>query len=388
MIYSCSSPLFITNNNIELYKIIEDDKIGYIDQKGKLRIKAEFERCSSNFDYDFCTEDFYAGELAIIKLNSKFGLINQKGEIVLEPTFDVLEWTVEPHNFIAKKGNKYGVINSKGETILPFIFDSRYFLIQNEIFHNSIDGQNYYYNPKTGKKTKSEYDYSTPFTFKYSVVQKNGKYGLINKKLETVIKPKYDKLGNYRNGLINAKIGNKWVFINKENKVVIDDNFEFASSFQNGIATVKKNKYGAIDSLGNILIPFKYEYLSYEGNDPKGIPVFQFSNKENYFSYNSKNGLINIKRDTILEPKYSDIFYLEDIAQVSSESGVGIIDIKKNKIIIPMVFDSVNFYEFGLSIVFYSDDEGNEYFGYINRRKKIIWAQNKKLLLKKLKNSG
>lgn len=54
-----------------------------------------------------------------------------------------------------------------------------------------------------------------------------------------------------------------WGYKDKQGLVKIDPQFQYASKFMGGIAIVAKDeKLGAIDESNNLILPFRYEYLS------------------------------------------------------------------------------------------------------------------------------
>ncbi len=384
---SCTGPLYITKENIELYRIIENGKVGYIDQKGKIRIEPLYELCTDKYGDPGCTLDFDSESFAIIKRNGQYGLINWKGEVVLPPQFDELIHEAESL-YIAKKDNKYGIINSSGDTIVPFIFNTEYYLDPYKIFPSRVKYHSTIYNPMNDSLTLINYDDIAPFLGgEYAEVKKNNKIGLINNRLELVLDTIYQELGYLSSGVINAKIDNKWEYLNLNGENVFSESYEFASEFEDGVATVKKGKYGAIDTSGREILPFDFIYLEYAGENDAGERVFMFCNKEDYYYKEAKCGLINLKGDTILSSQFSEIYYFYDIAEVTlSEYGTsGVINIKTGETIIPFNFDKVEYYEFFLTTLYFSDSEGSQFYGYINHNNKIIWSNNKELLKEKLK---
>jgi hypothetical protein len=382
---SCTTPLIITKKNIELYYIIEEGKLGYIDQKGKTRIEPKFEVPEEQDFNSDCTLEFNGGSFAIVKESGRYNIINWTGSKTNPFPFDEII-PQSDSSFIAKQNGKYGLINHQGETIVPFIFDSQFFINTN-VFPGKIDNKYVVYNPANKSIIDLPYDRVSPFFRNYAEVGTNGKIGLINKDLQLVLDTTYQELGYFRSGRINAKIDNQWIFINIHGNMVISDSFKEASRFENGIATVKKDKYGAIDTSGNIVVPFQYEYLSYEGLSYNGDHVFMFCDQEKYYRSGSKRGLVNQDLDTLLNPDYNNLFYFFDIveASLSDHAQSGVIDLKKKKIIIPFIFDDTWYYEDGLSTLYFSDEDEKQYFGYVNRRNKIIWSNNRTLLKKKLK---
>lgn len=120
------------------------------------------------------------------------------------------------------------------------------------------------------------YEDAAAFRDEYAVYRKNGKYGAINSKGKTVIKPQYNMLGAYGSGLfpfLNDK--GKWGYINRANRIQIESIFDNATPFSYGYASVKKGKYwGLIDVMGNEIMPFDYK-KSIEIISPKKVKFLQ-----------------------------------------------------------------------------------------------------------------
>lgn len=99
-----------------------------------------------------------------------------------------------------------------------------------------------------GKKKKK-----LPFTEGLRAVEKEGKWGFINKTKEQVIPFEYDEVRPFDEGLAMVRTGEQWGYIDKSGKIVIPLEYDDVSNFNNGHAFVKKDgRLGLIDSLGNI----------------------------------------------------------------------------------------------------------------------------------------
>ena len=85
--------------------------------------------------------------------------------------------------------------------------------------------------------------------------ERSGKKGFINKKGFIVVKPIYDNVGSFSEGLARVKLNGKWGFIDKKGNVVIKPEYVTAISFNNGLALVLLNggDWGYIDYKGNLV---------------------------------------------------------------------------------------------------------------------------------------
>lgn len=119
-------------------------------------------------------------------------------------------------------------------------------------------------------------------------IMKEGLYGFIDYNGIEFIKPQYDKYCAFRNGFACVQKDEKWGFINKKNELIIpyeyenteDSKFMFEEHIKDGkfillSAVIKNGRYGFIDALNNIIIPFEYEDTAFKDNEKpsKFIPV-------------------------------------------------------------------------------------------------------------------
>jgi len=125
-------------------------------------------------------------------------------------------------------------------------------------------------------------------------VNRNGKYGFINKFGQEVIPIKYENVGEFYNDLVDAKLNGKWGFINSSGEEVIQLKYDYVDDFSKGIAEAKLDeKYGCIDLNGQVIIPLKYER----------IWIFNHLNFVRV-ELNGKCGIFNKSGEEIIAPKY------------------------------------------------------------------------------------
>lgn len=127
----------------------------------------------------------------------------------------------------------------------------------------------------------------------YSIIEKNHKKGLINKKGRVLIPAEYDDLGWTNGGtqlienVIGFKKGGLWGVLNTKNEKVTDPIYTSLTKFnENWIVASKKLSfnsnivYGVIDAKGNAEIPFQYHKLEVRNNQ-----LIASVNKEDNYVY-------------------------------------------------------------------------------------------------------
>ncbi len=94
-------------------------------------------------------------------------------------------------------------------------------------------------------------------------IERNGKYGFIDKSGNTKIPFIYRYAGNFYEGLarVRKRKNSKYGFIDESGNTKISFIYDDAKPFYGGLARVKKNgKYGFIDKSGNTKIPLIYDH--------------------------------------------------------------------------------------------------------------------------------
>ena len=107
-----------------------------------------------------------------------------------------------------------------------------------------------------------QYEHIDYFSDDLALVQREGKYGFIDKLGNEIVALKYDDALPFSENLAAVEQNEKFGFIDTTGKVVIDFLFNDAASFSAGLAKVENNgKYGFIDKTGKIAIDLQYDYV-------------------------------------------------------------------------------------------------------------------------------
>ena len=195
---------YFDNDGLARLRLASTSKCGIVDvETGNTLIPFEYDDINLPSEGLLCAEK-----------DDKYGYVNMKNEIIIPFIYDDANDFSEGLALVGKKDKlmvtnqglmwkkKYGFINKIGEIEIPFKFADQTF-VSSDGFHNGlaaigVDRQNYVY---------------------------AGAIGYINKNGDFIISPQYDS----------------------------------ASSFFCGVAVVEKNdKYGAINTNGDVIVPIRY----------------------------------------------------------------------------------------------------------------------------------
>ena len=141
--------------------------------------------------------------------------------------------TKEEMAIVNEKG-KYGVLDNNGNVIIKPVYD--------EI--SNFDDRN-------DKNIKTEHPHVLNLHWlhnyygeEYAIAEYNGKYGVVNKKNEMVVKPIYDSISKLFNGFSVIKLDNKYGFLNDKFEVVQKPIFKEVREFLGNVTFVQSNANG------------------------------------------------------------------------------------------------------------------------------------------------
>lgn len=177
----------------------------------------------------------------------KWGYVDESGSTVIGYKYD------EAGNFkdgraMVKKGDNYGYIDPDGKTII-------------DIKYNIIEYQ-----------STSIYRVAADGKYKDGVLF-DEKYGFITTDGTVLLKPEYEEIGAFKNGMAYIKKGDNYGYINDRIEIVIPCKYKAVGSFNtDGVVWVNDGgkfekdspgkisggKFGIIDTTGNIIVKPEY----------------------------------------------------------------------------------------------------------------------------------
>jgi hypothetical protein len=195
---------------------------------------------------------YFYGKVCPIKLNRKWGLINEKGEFVISPKYDFIggftdikEWKLNsygcaPVGIEINSVLKYSAINSQFQEISEFLYDEIC------LFEEGI-----------------------------ATVRIGEKWGAMNSLGEIIVPIEFNHISDCHNGFIEVGLGDyerffigHFGFFDKLGKKITKIVYESLRGFENGFSIFKKNGfYGLLNNFGNEVIYAKYEELEYVYED-------------------------------------------------------------------------------------------------------------------------
>jgi hypothetical protein len=183
-------------------------------------------------DCAFDAIGYFFDGLAEASKQGKWGVIDEKGQWVIQPLFDELAFF---HKGLtgASSGGKWGLIDGKGNWLIEPLFE------EVKPVHDGDEGI-------------------------CAMVGKGGKRGLINDKGEWILEPVFDTIDSYWHcGCLLVSKDGKYNFLDKNGRFLSDSGFEKAFVFEQGLALVRVDgeKWGVMNTYGDWVVKPVFELL-------------------------------------------------------------------------------------------------------------------------------
>lgn len=257
----------------------------------------------------------FAEGLAAVKQDGKWGFIDARGFVAIEPAFEEVTGFSEKVA-AARVGPKWGYINPQGEFQLAADLDfaSRYShgfstfgVLTGGVMHYGV------FNNRWALVTLPKWGEKLDFSEGPAVVRTaNGKpympvaappppkgpfkFGYINLNGDYLIPAKFDGGLAFRDGLAAVEAGGKWGYVDFDGKMVIAPQFGAGGYFSEGLAAEAgtDGKFGYIDKEGHFAIPATFD----EARDfSEGLAAVKLADK---WGYIDKSGTF------VITPQFAD----------------------------------------------------------------------------------
>lgn len=368
----------------------------------------QFIECDYDSQYNIValSNDFFK-----IEYNGKFGVISNRGKILIAPLFDNLILENDSINIVVEKNGKFGLINSKNEIILEFEYD-----LLNKL------GNNYYKGIKDkelfliniGNKKIVSYGKNKDIKFynnKFFILE-NEKIDVYNEELNLLTtyegdnifkindkvlllqKDKdlfliYDKLILYHEDI--EQIFEEYMVVNygntKQLKKIGESNpllQGYSSIFMNTINSViveKNNNFGVVSLNNEIVIPINYTritpfYQGYYGVEKNNTFYKKDNNGNLILEDEYKCGLIDEKGREAIEVNYEAIInFNKYFAILLDKNSIKVIELENKKEILSTDIGEIEIFD-NDKIIF---KENDKILLYNKKGKIILTIKNEKI---------
>jgi WG containing repeat len=276
----------VSTEDNKYFSVEKDGLYGFINRRNKVII-------SPRYTY---AEDFCEG-LATVESGDKYGAINKKGDTIIPIIYDDIFAGFTKGLGAVTKNDSSGYINKKGKVVIPLIYETTYPFLSKYAQVVTFSGDYLIINKKgkvvdkkkVGKKRLWPPLDSYPGSFTTSTGR-----GRLNAKGDTIIPPLYRATGNfYENRSIVQDQNNKWGVYDDKGNLIVKPTYDNILHYSEGLTAVQLNgKYGYIDLNGKTVVEHLYDYAE------------SFNNNRAYVELNGKGGYINRKGEVVIPFKF------------------------------------------------------------------------------------
>ena len=235
-----------------LFPVRVNDRYGYIDQRGKLVIKPQF----------IDAREFSEGLARVWVAGGKgrWGYVDLTGKMAIPAQF---EWAEDFSEGLAvvKIDGKYGVIDKTGQLLFTMggCRQIGYFHESLATVQDANTGKWGYIGPSGDIVIQAALDYAGPFHESVAAVRFGSDWVYMDRNGKPAIPYKFERAENFSEGLAAIQINGKWGFIDKTGNWVINHVYDGVENFSEGLAAVRVDgEWGFIDKTGTVVIPIKY----------------------------------------------------------------------------------------------------------------------------------
>ncbi|MBD3327809.1 hypothetical protein GF340_00735 [Candidatus Peregrinibacteria bacterium] len=328
--------------------------------------------CNSANEHPLESADAQMGEVALwpVEKDGKWGFINAKGEMKIQPRFDFAR-EFSQGLALVDVNKKRGFIRPSGNyAIAPQFFEAASFSnglaaitkTKKFLFIDLGAGENVYINRLGETVIENDFFELRNFSDNYAAAKflPEDKFAYFDQSGNLITQAKYDWVSPFDNGVAAAGMenGNDFI-IDKQGNIVkefsdTDIFYGFASDL---CGIFKNNHYGFVDNQGNVVIRPQFDLVDAFSDE------LAVAKKRGEFGYINKNG------EFVIEPQFEHAGkFSQQLAPVKRQGKWGYIN-TNGEIIVEPQFYWANPFNGELAKVEFSRDS----FGYINQQGEVVW---------------
>lgn len=254
-----------------------------------LSVKAYSNQELQGFLNDYPDFPFKTSILKEIKLNNYTllpfeagdlqGFIDTSSHIAIAPQFDKVNAFSEGVALVTK-GDSVFFINKENQNVFNRYYAEAYDF-KNGIAAVMLNNQWFFIN-RQGQQISGFYDDVSELSNDVYVVKQTNKFGTLDKYAQTIVAPRFTKIGDFKNEKAYIEEDGLFGFIDKQGNIT-RPHYQWISDFNEyGIAIVQlNNQYGLINANNETILEPKFDQLLYAG---KNIFIVVKNNLYGYYS--------------------------------------------------------------------------------------------------------
>jgi len=330
----------------ELYPIVREQKIGFMNRAGKVVIEPQFKTA-------FMFSEGLAA--ACLETEDKCGYIDPAGKFVIPPQFRAA-LRFSDGLAAVRVVDKLGYVDKTGKLVIS---------------------------PQFGGDDEKSILYAT-FSEGLARVRVGDKRGFIDKTGNAVIAPRFDDAQPFFEGLAAASADKKFGYIDRTGKFVIQPQYDDAGPFSDGLAAVKVGeKFGYTDKTGRLVIspqydlawPFSGEGLALVVRDKKVGFINKAGVQEIAPQFDAEGGTIPWQIVFLFTPEIGRASFSEGLTPVRHDDGKTAYIDRSGRLVFKTHLEHGLPFFHGLAIVATVFSSGDDEFGWVDKEGRPVWRE-------------
>jgi hypothetical protein len=312
------------------------------------------------------------------EVKNKYGFKDAYFNVVVKPIYDFGQSFFSNEMGVVGKKGKYGLINDKGKLVIPLMYDTCGPLIEGRIVAS--------YKKKFGfidhnNKVLFDFKYQDLWEFSRSgtPAKLNDKWGMIDSMDHVMVSFEYDEIIHFGAGYLTLRKGDQWGLMDRNLKLIVPFNYRYPIYMDHGFASVWiGDKAGLVDSLGNLIIPIEYKYVMIDNNSRSiivrnntGCGLFNINgiqrldciydkieSFENYLRIilNGKEGLCDGDGRILVQPENDYLYgFADDYFIIVKNNKSGFYNHHLKKMVTDIIYDDIEASYYSSSIIVVKD---------------------------------
>jgi hypothetical protein len=296
--------------------------------------------------------------------NDLWGFINEKAVWVIPPMYDAVGEFSEGICSVSKNDS---VIFINKENINPFTtFYAEAFTFKNGLAPVKQNGKWFFINRQSQLSSKF-YDEINELSDDTYVVKANNQYGAVDHFGQIIVEPKFEQLGDFKNGFAYYLANGKYGFVSKLG-FVHKPEFDWISDFDNNqFAVIKQDsKYGVINAKGDITLPAQYDQIIKANNS-----VYIVVRNSSYGFFNAEGCFLSPVIYDFNKGKQPEFYVEHNLLKLLHNNEQALMDINGSLLIPFGMYNDISFPSNGLLRVRKQYKTSAKY-GYLDEKLKLV----------------
>lgn len=267
--------------------VIRNGRAGFTDLEGNEVLPLRYLNAGS------FSEGYAPVMVALDSFFSACTFIDTMGRQLVPPHYDNLQ----PFSCgiaLVMQYQRWGVIDHSGRELIPPMFEQITTVFDTLFFAGDLDGMALY-DRRMKPLTKQVYTWTGGINDGRIAVQRDGKYGFLDRQGREVIPCIYDEISLFGSCRAMVRLGDRYGIIDTAGLIVLPIEYESRTTkgekyvYHDGLALVEQNgKLGYVDLDGQLVIPFYFD------------EAFQFSEGLGCALFKGRWGYVDTKGDIYL----------------------------------------------------------------------------------------